>query len=94
MNRSGALPSSFGGAGTFESNGHKLPMGKVIEPGPFVDRSAALAAMKVTGAPLRLLFLARRVDSRAVRAGEMDDQLGIVRHPLMMDCDSIIFQCV
>ena len=48
--------------------------------------------MKVTGAVRRLLFLARRVDSRAVRAGEMDDQLEIVRHPPMMDLDSIIFQ--
>jgi hypothetical protein len=57
-----------------------------------VDRSAALAAMKFTGALLRLLFLVCRIDSRAVRAGEMDDQLGIARHPPMMDLDSAIFQ--
>jgi len=69
-------------------------MRKVIEPGPFVDRSPAPAAMKVTGAPLRLLFLACRIDSGAVRAGKMDDQLEIVRHPPMMNLDSAFFQSV
>jgi hypothetical protein len=36
--------------------------------------------MKVTGALRRLLLLARRVDRRAVRAGEMDDQFEIAAH--------------
>jgi len=50
--------------------------------------------MKVTGAPLRLFFLACRIDGLAVRAGEMDDQLAIVCHPPMMDVDWLIFRCV
>ena len=87
-----ALPSSFGNAVTSGISGHRLPITKVIEPGPLVDRSAAPAAMKVTGALLRLLFLACRINSRAVRAGEMDDQLEIVRHSPMMDLDSALFQ--
>ena len=64
----GALPSSLGGAVTPRSCGHRLPITKVIEPGPFVDGSAAPAAMKVAGAPLRLFFLACRIDGLAVRA--------------------------
>ena len=76
-----------------KSSDKAVHFGASIEAGPFVDRSTATAAIKVTGALLRLLFLACRIDSRAVRAGEMDDQLQIVRHPPMMDLDSIIFQC-
>jgi hypothetical protein len=54
-----------------------------MEPGPFVDRSAALTAMKGAGVSPRLFFLRRRVNTRAMRAGEMDDQFllskGLVR---------------
>jgi hypothetical protein len=50
--------------------------------------------MKVTGTPLCLLFLACRIDSSAMRAGKMDDQLKIVRHPPMMNLDSPSFQSV
>jgi hypothetical protein len=62
----------------------KLPISEVIEPGPFVDRSAAHTATKVAGVSSLLHFLAGRVNSRAVRAGEMDDQLEIVAHAPMM----------
>jgi len=55
-------------------------MNEVIEPGPFADRRAAFTAMKGAGVSPRPLFLARRVDSRAARAGEMNDQLGIIAH--------------
>ena len=67
-----------------ECRGHRLPISEVIEPAPFVDRSRAHTAMKVAGVSPRLLLLARRVDSRAVRAGEIDDQLEIVTHAPMM----------
>ena len=63
---------------------HRSPISEVLEPGPFVDRSAALTAMKGAGVSPRLLLLARRVDSRAVRAGEIDNQLEIVAHAPMM----------
>ena len=69
---------------TLPSGYRQLPISEVIEPGPFVDRSGAHTAMKVAGVSPRLLLLARRVDSRAVRAGEMDDQLEIVAHAPMM----------
>ena len=62
----------------------KLPISEVIEPGPFVDRSAAHTAMKVAGVSPRLLFLARRVNRRALRTGKMDDQPGIGAHSPMM----------
>ena len=72
-------------AGTFLSGyRRKLPISEVIEPGPFVDRSAAHTAPKVAGVSSPLHFLASRVNSRAVRAGEMDDQLEIVAHAPMM----------
>jgi hypothetical protein len=77
-------------AATSANNGQRLPITKVIEAGPFVDRSTATAAIKVTGALLRPLFLACRIDSRAMRAGKMDDQLQIVRHPSNDDLDSAI----
>jgi hypothetical protein len=48
-----------------------------------MDPSAALAAMKVAGVLPRLLFLGRRIDRDAARAGEMSDQL-ISAHILMM----------
>ena len=49
-----------------------------------MDLSAATAAMKVAGVSPRPLFLDSRVNRRAVRAGEMDDQLGIIAHSPMM----------
>jgi hypothetical protein len=52
-----------------------------------VDRSATLAATKVAGTLLRLLFLPRPINRNAVRAGEMDDQPCIVIHFQMMDFD-------
>ena len=63
---------------------HRLPINEIIEPGPFMDRSAAASAMKVAEVSPRLLLLARGVDRRAARAGEMDDQLEIVAHAPMM----------
>ena len=45
-----------------------------------MDQGAALTAMKVAGVSCRLLLLARRVNSRAVWAGKMDDQLEIIVH--------------
>ena len=59
---------------------HRSPISEVLEPGPFVDRSAALTAMKGAGVSSRLLFLARRVDSRAARAREIIRQPDIVAH--------------
>ena len=55
-----------------------------------MDRSAAHTAPKVAGVSSPLHFLASRVNSRAVRAGEMDDQLEIVAHAPMMP-DSVFF---
>jgi hypothetical protein len=49
-----------------------------------MDRSAAFTAIKVAEVSLRPLFLVRRVDRRALRAGEMDDQPGIGVHSPMM----------
>ena len=72
---------------------HRLPISEVVEPAPLVDRSAAHPAMKAAGVPRQLLFLARRVDRRAARAGEMHDQFEIGRHPPMMDLDLAFFQC-
>jgi hypothetical protein len=57
-----------------------------------VDGGSASSAMKITGALLRLLFLTCRIDSLALRAGEIDDQLEIVRHRTMMDHDSAFRQ--
>ena len=57
-----------------------------------MDLSAALTAMEVAGVLPRPLLLARRKDSRAARAGEMDDQSGIAAHSQMMDLDSAFFQ--
>ena len=62
-----------------------LPVREIIESGPFVDLNGTPTALKAAGAPLLPLFLARRVDRAAVRAGEMDDELGIVPHPHRMD---------
>src|SRR5258705_12312681 len=78
-----SLPTSL--ADPLGHDSPSLPTGKVVEPtGPFVNRGTAPAAMKVPGTVLRLLFLARRVDGWAMRAGEMDDQMKMVRHaPLM-----------
>ena len=67
-------------ASRFPSKYCELPISEIIEPGPFMDRGSAHTAMKVAGVSRRLLFLARRINSRAVRAGEMDDQLEIVVH--------------
>jgi hypothetical protein len=75
----------------FADRGHRFPISEVIEPGPFMNRSATRTTMKVAGVSHMLLFLARRVDRRAARAGEMDDQPGIV-HSQMMDLDSAFFQ--
>jgi hypothetical protein len=62
-----------------------LPIREVIESGPFVDLNCTPTATKAAGARLLPLFLARGVDHGAVRAGEMDDELGIVAHPQRMD---------
>ena len=62
-----------------------LPIREIIESGPFVDLNGTPTALKAAGARLLPLFLARRVDRAAVRAGEMDDELGIVAHPQMVD---------
>jgi hypothetical protein len=48
--------------------------------------------MKITGTLLRLLFLTCRIDSLALRAREIDDQLEMVRHRTMMDHDSAFRQ--
>jgi hypothetical protein len=40
--------------------------------------------MKVAGVSHRLFFLRRSVNSRAMRAGEMDDQLEIAAHAQLM----------
>jgi hypothetical protein len=57
-----------------------------------MDPSSAHTAIKVAGVSHRLFFLPRRVNRRAVRAGEMDDQFEIVRHAPMMNLDSGFFQ--
>lgn len=49
-----------------------------------MDPSTALTAIKVAGVRPQPLLLARRVDHRAVRTGEMDDQPGIGAHSPMM----------
>jgi len=71
-------------ASTLPSKYRQLPISEFIEPGPFVDRSAAHTASKVAGVSSWLFFLPRRVNSRAMRAGEMDDQLEFVAHAPMM----------
>ena len=63
---------------------HRFPISEVIEAGPRMDRSTALTAIKVAGVRPQPLLLARRVDHRAVRTGEMDDQPGIGAHSPMM----------
>ena len=83
LNQPAAEPSSSL-VSTLPSKYRQLPISEVIEPGPFVNRGAAHSAMKVAGVSPRLLFLPRRVNSRAVRAGEMNDQLEIVAHAPMM----------
>jgi len=55
-----------------------------------MDGSRAYSAMKVAGVSHRLLFLRSHVNSRAMRAGEMNDQPEIVAHAPMMP-DSAIF---
>jgi hypothetical protein len=82
--RKSAAEPSGSLASTLPSKYCQFPISEIIEPGPFVDRSAALTAMKGAGVSPRLFFLRRRVNSRAMRAGEMDDQLIIVVHPPMM----------
>ena len=50
-----------------------------------MDPSAALAAMKVAGVLPRLLFLGRRIDRDAARAGEMSDQLiSVISHDALI----------
>lgn len=86
------LTSSFGGPALPGTKGYLRPITIVIEPGPFVNRSGASAAMESTRAFLRLLLLARRIEGRALQAGKIDDQPIIVRHPSLVDLDSILFQ--
>ena len=57
-----------------------------------MDRSAAVTAIKVAEVSPRPLFLARRVNRRALRTGKMDDQPGIGAHSQMMDLDSAFCQ--
>ena len=64
---------------------HQLPISEVVEPVPFVNQSAAMTAIKGAGVSHWPFFLPRCVNSRAVRAGKVDDQLAaIVAHPQMI----------
>ena len=80
----GSLPTSRAGTVSSGYLRDRFPINEVVETDPFVDRRAAAAAMKVAGVLPWLLLLARGIDRRAARAGEMDDQLEIVAHALMM----------
>jgi hypothetical protein len=72
-------PTNVAG-GTFPSGYRRdgFPISEVIEPGPFVDRSAAPAA-KVAAVLPRQLFLAGRINRRAVRTGEIGDHARLAR---------------